>query len=93
MELLKIKKKVLETYFNYDHTFANVHKLGLMTVILMSNRTITMAFGANVYNFYSNATSYYNLAFANKMDMSGISGYEVGNSSYDFFLWSFKLFI
>ena len=64
------KKKVLETYFNYDHTFANVHKLGLMAGYSYEQSDNNDGFGLNVYNFYSNATSYYNLAFANKMYIS-----------------------
>nr|WP_320039588.1 TonB-dependent receptor [uncultured Bacteroides sp.] len=69
------EKKVLETYFNYDHTFANAHKLGLMAGYSYEQSDNNDGFGLNVYDFYSDATSYYNLAFANKMDMSGISGY------------------
>ena len=31
----KTRKKILETYINYDHTFANIHKLGLMAGLFM----------------------------------------------------------
>nr|WP_320059037.1 TonB-dependent receptor [uncultured Bacteroides sp.] len=71
------KKKVMETYFNYDHTFANVHKLGLMAGYSYDQKDNNDGLGLTVYHFYSNATSYYNLAIANKMDMSGITAYPL----------------
>ncbi len=74
---LENKKKVLETYFNYNHTFANVHKVGLMGGYSYEQKDNNDGFGLKVYDFYSNATSYYNLAFANKMDMSGITAYPL----------------
>jgi len=74
---LENKKKVLETYFNYDHTFAKVHKLGLMAGYSYEQKDNNDGFGLTVYDFYSDATSYYNLAFANKMDMSGITAYAL----------------
>ncbi len=71
------KKKVLETYLNYDHTFANVHKLGLMAGYSWEQTDNNDGFGLTVYNFYSDATKYYNLGFANKMDMDGITTYAL----------------
>jgi len=71
------KKKVLETYFNYDHTFADIHKLGLMAGYSFEQTDNNDGFGLTVYNFYSNATNYYNLGFANKMDMDGITSYAL----------------
>ncbi len=74
---LENKKKVLETYFNYDHTFAKVHKLGLMGGYSYEQSDNNDGYGLTVYDFYSNATSYYNLGFANKMDMNGITTYPL----------------
>lgn len=74
---LENKKKVLETYFNYDRTFANVHKLGLMGGYSYEQTDNNDGYGLTVYDFYSDATSYYNLTFANKMDMSGITSYAL----------------
>jgi TonB-dependent starch-binding outer membrane protein SusC len=74
---LENKKKVLETYFNYDHTFANVHKFSLMGGYSYEQTDNNDGFGLTVYDFYSDATSYYNLSYANKMDMSGITAYAL----------------
>jgi iron complex outermembrane receptor protein len=62
------KKKVLETYFNYDHTFADVHKLGVMGGYSWEQNDNNDGFGLDVYDFYNDNTSFYNLSLANKMD-------------------------
>lgn len=62
------KKKILETYINYDHTFANIHKLGLMAGYSWEQNDDNDSFGLNVYDFYNDNTTFYNLNLANKMD-------------------------
>lgn len=62
------KKKILETYINYDHTFANIHKLGLMTGYSWEQNDDNDSFGLDVYDFYNDNTTFYNLNLANKMD-------------------------
>ena len=64
------KKKVLETYFNYDHVFADVHKLGVMAGYSWEQTDDNDIFGLNVYNFYNDAVSYYNLNYANSIDFT-----------------------
>lgn len=62
------KKKILETYTNYDHTFANIHKLGLMAGYSWEQNDDNDSFGLDVYDFYNDNTTFYNLNLANKMD-------------------------
>ncbi len=72
------KKTVFETYLNYDKTFNNVHKLGLMAGYSWEQSDNNDGFGLTVYNFYDDALKYYNLGYANSMDISGInSGYTL----------------
>lgn len=62
------KKIILETYINYDHTFANIHKLGLMAGYSWEQNDDNDSFGLDVYDFYNDNTTFYNLNLANKMD-------------------------
>ncbi|MCA1746032.1 MAG: TonB-dependent receptor, partial [Bacteroidales bacterium] len=65
-------KTVLETYLNYDKTFKDVHKLGLLAGYSWEQSDNNDGFGLTVYNFYDDALKYYNLGYANSMDISGI---------------------
>ncbi len=72
------KKKVLETYINYDKTFNELHKVSLMGGYSWEQSDNNDGFGLTVYNFYNDDLKYYNLGYANNMDMSGInSGYTL----------------
>lgn len=74
------KKTVLETYLNYDKTFNDTHKLGLMAGYSWEQSDDNDGFGLTVYNFYDDALKYYNLGYANSMDISGInSGYTLSS--------------
>lgn len=66
------KKRLLETYLNYDRIFGNNHKLGLMAGYSWEQSDDNDGFGLTVYNFYDDYLSYYNLGMGNKMDISGI---------------------
>lgn len=66
------EKKQMETYFNYDHTFAGKHKLSLMAGYSWEQADDNDGFGLTVYNFYDDYLKYYNLALANNMDIDGI---------------------
>lgn len=70
------KKSVLETFVNYDHTFGNKHKLGLMAGYSWEQSDDNDSFGLDVYNFYNDNSTFYNLNLANKMDWQngGITG-------------------
>ncbi|MBQ8521569.1 MAG: TonB-dependent receptor [Bacteroides sp.] len=65
-------KKVFETYLNYDKTFNEVHKLGLMAGYSWEETSTADGFGLTVYDFYNDALGYNNLGMANKMDINGI---------------------
>jgi iron complex outermembrane receptor protein len=89
------KKKVLETYLNYDKTFNDVHKLGLMAGYSWEQSDNNDGFGLTVYNFYNDALKYYNMGYANRMDITGInSGYTLSTlrmiSFYGRFNYSFN---
>jgi TonB-dependent starch-binding outer membrane protein SusC len=72
------KKKVLETYLNYDKTINNQHKIGLMGGYSWEQSDNNDGFGLTVYNFYDDALKYYNMGYANRMDITGInSGYTL----------------
>ncbi len=65
-------KKVFETYLNYDKTFNEVHKLGLMAGYSWEETTVADGFGLTVYDFYNDDLGYKDLGMANKMDINGI---------------------
>ncbi len=67
------KKTVFETYLNYDKTFNDVHKLGLLAGYSWEESQDSSGFGLTVYNFYNDEVGYDNLYYANSMDMSGIN--------------------
>ncbi|WP_291857800.1 TonB-dependent receptor [Marinilabilia sp.] len=72
------KKTVFETYLNYDKTFNETHKLGIMAGYSWEQNDYNDGFGLTVYNFYNDDLKYYNLGYANNMDISGInSGYTL----------------
>ena len=66
------KKKVLETYFNYDHTFKEAHKLGLMAGYSFEESNDNDGFKLTTYNFYNDALSYHNLGMGNNVDINGL---------------------
>ena len=65
-------KKEFETYLNYDKTFNEVHKLGLMAGYSWEETTVADGFGLTVYDFYNDDLGYKDLGMANKMDINGI---------------------
>nr|WP_321412211.1 TonB-dependent receptor [uncultured Carboxylicivirga sp.] len=72
------KRTVFETYLNYDKTFKDVHKIGLMAGYSWEQNDNNDGFGLTVYNFYDDSLEYYNLGYANSMDITGInSGYTL----------------
>lgn len=66
------KKKILETYFNYDRTFNDAHKLGLMAGYSWEEGNDNDGFKLTTYNFYNDALTYYNLGMGNKVDINGL---------------------
>ena len=59
--------QTLEIYGNFDRTFNQVHKLGLMAGYTWEERTSDDGFGLAVFNFYDDALGYNNLAYGNLM--------------------------
>ncbi len=66
------KKKVLESYFNYDRTFNDSHKLGLMAGYSWEESNDNDGFKLTTYNFYDDALTYYNLGMGNNVDINGL---------------------
>lgn len=66
------KKKVLETYLNFDRTFSDVHKLGLMGGYSWEEGNDNDGFKLTTYNFYNDALTYYNLGMGNNIDINGL---------------------
>lgn len=65
-------KKVFETYLNYDKTFNQIHKLGLMVGYSWEEGTTADGYGLSVYDFYNDLLGYKNMGIGNKMDMTDI---------------------
>ena len=71
-------KKQMETYINWDHTFNDVHKVGVMLGYSWEQADNNNGFGLIAYNFYNDALSYYNMALANSVSMDDISNINSG---------------
>ncbi|MBQ0020502.1 MAG: TonB-dependent receptor [Bacteroidales bacterium] len=65
-----------ETYGNYDHTWNNAHKLGVMLGYSWEERVNGDGFGATVYNFFDDYVKWNNLSYASSIN--GINGIESG---------------
>lgn len=62
------ESKVMEMYFNYDHTFGGDHKLGLMAGYSWQEDTDDDGFQLRAYDFFSDDLSYHNMGMANSID-------------------------
>lgn len=71
-------KKQMETYINWDHTFNDVHKVGVMLGYSWEQADNNNGFGLIAYNFYNDALSYYSMALANSVSMDDISNINSG---------------
>ncbi len=72
-------KTVFETYGNYQKTFNDKHRLGIMVGYSWEENNTNDGFGVTVKNFYNDYVKYYNLTYANTID--GIDGVESGTES------------
>ena len=72
-------RKSLETYLNYDKTFANDHKLGLMAGYSWEENTQGDGFGVTVYDFYNDDLKWNQLTYASQIN--GIEGVQSGTVS------------
>lgn len=71
------KKKVFETYLNYDKTFKDVHKLGLMGGYSWEESNDNDGFQLTTYNYYNDDLTYHNMGMANKIDKNGLGGWAL----------------
>jgi iron complex outermembrane receptor protein len=71
------KKKVLETYLNYDKTFNDVHKLGLMGGYSWEESNDNDGFQLTTYGYYNDDLTYHNMGMANKIDKNGLGGWAL----------------
>ncbi|MBR0275279.1 MAG: SusC/RagA family TonB-linked outer membrane protein [Prevotella sp.] len=78
--------QTFETYGNFDVTFAKLHKLGLMAGYSWEERYSGDGFGATTYNFYNDATSFWNLRNGNSIngveDITGATPETIRNISF-----------
>lgn len=61
-------KKLMEIYGNYDKTFNDAHKLGLMAGYSWEEQNNGEGFGARGYNFYDDSLWWNNIGMANSWD-------------------------
>ena len=61
-------KKLMEIYGNYDKTFNDTHKLGLMVGYSWEEQNNGEGFGARGYNFYDDSLWWNNIGMANSWD-------------------------
>jgi iron complex outermembrane receptor protein len=71
------KKKVVETYLNYDKTFNDVHKLGLMGGYSWEESNDNDGFQLTTYGYYNDELTYHNMGMANKIDKNGLGGWAL----------------
>ena len=57
-----------ETYLNFDHTFAKVHKLALMAGYSWEQRNSNDGFGLEVHNFFDDYLKWNQLTYAGTID-------------------------
>lgn len=71
------KKKVAETYLNYDKTFNGVHKIGLMGGYSWEESNDYDGFQLTTYGYYNDALTYYNMGMANNIDKNGLGDWKL----------------
>jgi iron complex outermembrane receptor protein len=71
--------QTLEVYANYDKTFANDHKIGLMGGYSWEEATSGDGFGVTVYDFYNDDLKWNQLSYASQID--GVNGVSSGTVS------------
>ena len=67
-------KKLMEIYANYDKTFKDVHKLGLLVGYSWEEQNTGDGFGARGYNFYNDDLWWNNIGMANSWDADPVWG-------------------
>lgn len=70
-------RKQMETYINWNHTFADAHTVGVMLGYSWEQADNNDGFGLKVYNFYNDDLGYYNMGMANSMDITDIISHNL----------------
>lgn len=65
-------RKQMETYLNWNHTFADAHKVGVMLGYSWEQTDNNDGFGLKVYNFYNDDLTYHNLGVANNISINDV---------------------
>ena len=65
-------RKQMETYLNWNHTFADAHKVDIMLGYSWEQADNNDGFGLRVYNFYNDDLTYHNLGMANNIDINDV---------------------
>ena len=69
---LENTRKQMETYLNWNHTFADTHKVGVMLGYSWEQADNNDGFGLKVYNFYIDDLTYHNLGVANNISINDV---------------------
>lgn len=69
---LENTRKQMETYLNWNHTFADAHKVGVMLGYSWEQADNNDGFGLKVYNFYNDDLTYHNLGVANNVSINDV---------------------
>lgn len=71
------KRKILETYLNYDKTFSDIHKLGAMFGYSWEQNDDNDGFQLTTYDYYNDFLTYHNMGMANKIDKNGLGNWNL----------------
>ena len=69
---LENTRKQMGTYLNWNHTFADTHKVGVMLGYSWEQADNNDGFGLKVYNFYNDDLTYHNLGVANNISINDV---------------------
>lgn len=65
-------RKQMETYLNWNHTFVDAHKVGVMLGYSWEQADNNDGFGLKVYNFYNDDLGYHNMGVANNISINDV---------------------
>lgn len=71
------KKKMLETYFNYEETFSSVHNMKLMAGYSWEESDDNDGFQLSTYDYFNDELTYNNLSMGNKVDLNGFGDWRL----------------
>lgn len=71
------KKTTFENYFNYDTTFAMLHKLGVMLGYSWEESSDNDGFQLSTYDYFNDELTFHNLSMGNKVDLNGFGDWRM----------------